>query len=187
MGIRFSSSCVFISYCIFILILFVADVYNMWKLFDRKKCDQASDLWQQIELVSELESDLQDTLYWGRKWFVDFNAEKTQLVLFGWSNNTGAIDVKVDGFVFEETSYFKMLGLTFSSKLDWGCYIISIVKTASKKIAALICFMKFFFFLRLLCISTSLSYIHVWNTVVMSRLALLLICYMELLEKLQKW
>ena len=117
----------------------------MWKLFDRKKCDQASDLWQQIELVSELESDLQDTLYWGRKWFVDFNAEKTQLVLFGWSNNTGAIDVKVDGFVFEETSYFKMLGLTFSSKLDWGCYIISIVKTASKKIAALICFMKFFF------------------------------------------
>ena len=25
------------------------------------KCDQASDLWQQVELVSELESDLQDT------------------------------------------------------------------------------------------------------------------------------
>ena len=24
------------------------------------KCDQASDLWQQLELVSELESDLQD-------------------------------------------------------------------------------------------------------------------------------
>ena len=25
------------------------------------KCDQASDLWQQLELASELESDLQDT------------------------------------------------------------------------------------------------------------------------------
>ena len=25
------------------------------------KCDQASDLWQQQELASELESDLQDT------------------------------------------------------------------------------------------------------------------------------
>ena len=25
------------------------------------KCDQASDLWQQFELASELESDLQDT------------------------------------------------------------------------------------------------------------------------------
>ena len=33
--------------------------------------------------------------------------------------------------------------LTFSSKLDWGSYIISIGKTASKKIGALICSMKF--------------------------------------------
>ena len=36
-----------------------------------------------------------------------------------------------------------MLGLTFSSKLDWGSYIISIAKTASKKIGALIHSMKF--------------------------------------------
>ena len=26
------------------------------------KCDQASDLWQQLELASEFESDLQDTV-----------------------------------------------------------------------------------------------------------------------------
>ena len=36
-----------------------------------------------------------------------------------------------------------MLGLTFSSKLDLGSYIISITKTASKEIGALICSMKF--------------------------------------------
>ena len=36
-----------------------------------------------------------------------------------------------------------MLGLTFSSKLDWGSYIISITKTASKKIGALICSIRF--------------------------------------------
>ena len=36
-----------------------------------------------------------------------------------------------------------MLGLTFSSKLDWGSYIISIAKTASKKIGALIRSTKF--------------------------------------------
>ena len=36
-----------------------------------------------------------------------------------------------------------MLGLTLSSKLDWGPYIIAIAKTASKKIAALICSVKF--------------------------------------------
>ena len=31
-----------------------------------------------------------------------------------------------------------MLGLTFSSKLDWGFYIVSIAKIVSKKIGALI-------------------------------------------------
>ena len=30
------------------------------------KFDQASDLWQQLELASELESDLLDTVDWGR-------------------------------------------------------------------------------------------------------------------------
>ena len=43
------------------------------------KCDRASDLWEQLELASELVSDLRDTVDWGRKWFVDFNAGKTQL------------------------------------------------------------------------------------------------------------
>ena len=28
------------------------------------KCDQASNLWQQLELACELESDLQDTVAW---------------------------------------------------------------------------------------------------------------------------
>ena len=36
-----------------------------------------------------------------------------------------------------------MLGLTFSFKLDWGSYIISIAKTVSKKIGALIRSTKF--------------------------------------------
>ena len=84
------------------------------------KCDQAFDLCQQLELASELESDLQDTVDWGRSWLVYFNAGKTQLVLFDWSNNTDAIDVKMDGPVPEGKSYFKMLGLTFSSEMDWG-------------------------------------------------------------------
>ena len=52
---------------------------------------------------------------WGKKWVVDFNAGKTQLVSFDWSNNNGSTDGKMDGCVFEEKSSFKMLGLTFSS------------------------------------------------------------------------
>ena len=107
------------------------------------KCNQTSDLWQQLELASEFESDPWDTVDLGRKWLVDFNNGKTQLVSFDRSSNTGAIDVKMDGSLLEEKSSFKMLGLTFSSKLDWGSYIISIAKTASKKIGALIHSMKF--------------------------------------------
>ena len=107
------------------------------------KCDQASNLWQQLELASELESDLRDTVDWGKKWLVDFSAGKTQLVSFDQSINNGFIDMEMDGSVLEEKSTFKMLSLTFSSTLDWGSYIISITKTASKKIGALIPSMKF--------------------------------------------
>ena len=106
-------------------------------------CDQASDLWRQLELASELESHLWGTVDWGGKWLVDFNAGKTQMVLFDRSNKNGSLDVKMDGSVLEEKSSFKMLRLTFSSKLDWGSYIISIAKTASKKVGALIHSMKF--------------------------------------------
>ena len=106
------------------------------------KCNQTSDLWQQLELASELESDLLDTVEWGRKWLVDFNAGKTQLVLFDRSKNTGAIDVKMDGSILEEKTSFKMLGLTFSSK--WiRAHTLSLAKTASKRIGALIHSMKF--------------------------------------------
>ena len=107
------------------------------------KCNQASDLWQQLELASELESDLRDTVDWGKKWLVDFNAGKTQLVSFDGSNNNGSIDMKMDGSILEQKSSFKMLVLTFSSKLDWGSHNISVAKTASKKIGALIHSMKF--------------------------------------------
>ena len=53
-------------------------------------------------MASELESVLQDTR--GSKWLVDLNAGKTQLVLFNGSNNTGGIDVNMDGSVLEEKS-----------------------------------------------------------------------------------
>ena len=65
------------------------------------KCDQASDVWQQLELASELESDLQNIVNWGRRWLVDFSAGKTHLVLLDKSNSTSAIDVEMDRSVFE--------------------------------------------------------------------------------------
>ena len=115
---------------------------------------------------------------------MDLIAGKTQLVLFDRSNNTGSLDVKMDGSVLEEKSSFKILGLTFSSKLDWGSYIISIAKTASKKIGALIRSMKFLspevaLYLYKSTIRSCMEYCcHVWAGAPS--------CYLELLDKLQK-
>ena len=121
---------------------------------------------------------------WGRKWLVDFSAGKTQLVLFDWCKNSGAIEVKMDGSVLEEKKSFKMLGLTFSSKLDWNSYIASIVKTASKKIGALSCSMKFLspevaLYLYKSTIWPCMEYCcHFWAGAPS--------CYLELLDKQQK-
>ena len=97
------------------------------------KCDQASDLWQQFEMASELESDLPDTVDWGKKWLFDFNAGKTQLLSFDLSHNNGSIDVKMDGSVIEEKSSFKMLWLAFSSKLDWVLTLSLLLKLPPRK------------------------------------------------------
>ena len=121
---------------------------------------------------------------WSKKRLVDFDAGKTQLVSFDWSNNNGSIDVKMNGSGIEEKSFFKMLGLTLSSKFDWCSYIICIAKTASKKIEALICSMKFLsaevaFFVYKSTICPCMEYCcHVWAGAPS--------CYLELLDKLQK-
>ena len=90
----------------------------------------------------------------------------------------------MDRSVLEEKSSFKMLGLTFSSKLDWGSYIISIAKTASKKIGALIRFMKF------LSPEVALylyeSTIRPWMECCCHIWACAPSCYLKLLDKLQK-
>ena len=107
-----------------------------------------------------------------------------KLYLVDRSNNNGSIDVKMGGSILEEKSSFKMLGLIFSSKLDWGSYIISIAKTASKKIGALIRSMKFLspevaLYLYKSTIRPCMEYCcHVWAGAPS--------CYLDLLDKLQK-
>ena len=51
----------------------------------------------------------------------------------------------VDGSLLEEKSSFKMLELSFSSKLDWSSYIVSIAKTDFKEIGGRDWFWEVFF------------------------------------------
>ena len=90
----------------------------------------------------------------------------------------------MDESILEEKSPFKMLGLNFSSKLDWGSYMISIAKTASKKIGTLIRSMKFFspevaLYLYKFTIHPNMECCcHVWAGASS--------CYVELIDKPQK-
>ena len=82
------------------------------------KFNQASYLWQQLELASELESDLRGSVNDAVNDLLISMLEKLLLVLFEQPNNTGAIDVKMDGSARKEKSSFNMLALTFSFKFD---------------------------------------------------------------------
>ena len=86
----------------FLMLLSVVLLSMLTILLSTLKYDQVLGMLQHLELASELESDVRDTVKWGRKWIFDFNTEKTQLVLFDQSNNTGAIDLKMDGSFLEE-------------------------------------------------------------------------------------
>ena len=71
-----------------------------------------------------------------------------------------------------------MLGLTFFCKLDWGSYI----KIGSKKIDALFHFMKF--------LSPEVA-LYLYKSTIWSCMEYIWAgapsCYLELLDKLQKW
>ena len=93
--------------------------------------------------------------------------------------------MKIDGSVLEEKSSCKILGLTFSSKVDCGSYIISIAKSTSKKIGALMFYMKFLspevaLYLYKSTVQSCMEeyFCHVWADAPS--------CYLELLDKLQE-
>ena len=90
----------------------------------------------------------------------------------------------MDEPVLEEKTSSTMLGLTFSSELDWESYIIPIAKIASKKTGALVYSMKFLspdaaLYLCKSTIHPCMEYCcRIWAGVPS--------CYLELLDKLQK-
>ena len=55
-----------------------------------------------------------------KKWLVDFSAAKTQVVSFDRSNSNNSIDMKMDGSVPEEKSYFNMLGVDRLFEIELG-------------------------------------------------------------------
>ena len=81
------------------------------------KCNRAY-LWKHLELASEVESDLRDTVEFAWKWVVDVSAGKSQLVFLDGSNNCGAIDVKIVILSVLKNNFLKWLCSMFI-RTDW--------------------------------------------------------------------
>ena len=109
---------------------------------------------------------------WGRKWLVDFNARKTQIVLCDQSKSSGAIDVKMDRSVPEEKSFFQTVGISLSSKLDEALILSLLLKLPSIKLEPWFLLWELLL-LRLLFVSINLPYNLAWNTANMPGLVLL--------------
>ena len=134
-----------------------------------------------VRLGSEIESELWDDVNSDRQCIVTFNAGKTYLVSYYRWNNFMATDIKIDASVLDEKSLFKMLGLTFCSKLNLSSHIVLITSTASMMIGASTHSTKFLSS-EIVVFSINLPFDPVWNTVNMSMLVLLittLICWVS--------
>ena len=98
---------------------------------------------------------------------------------FHLTGHTGAIDVKMDGSVLEGKSSFKMLGLSFSSKLDRALKLSLLLKVLPRK-----CSMQFISPEVVLCLykCTTRPCMECCCHVYANASG----CYLKLLDKLQK-
>ena len=120
-------------------------------------------------MAFELETNLRDTVNWLRKWLVDFNAGKTQLVLSDPYYTTDAIDVKIAGLLLRKNYLLRCWG--WVSLLNWiGALTLSLLLKLLQRKLELWFVLWSFFLVQLLFISIHLPYCYAWNTVVTSGL-----------------
>ena len=129
------------------------------------KCDQASDLWWQLELASERDSDFWDNVDRDRKWLVDLNAGNFKLfhltnlitlVLLMW---------KWMGLFLRKNHLLTCWG--WLSLLNWiGALTLSLLLTVPPIKLEPWFVLWSFFLLRIFCISINLLSMeyccHVW-------------------------
>ena len=76
----------------------------------------------------------------------------------------------MDESVLEKKSSSKIPGASFSSKLDWESFIMSIVKSASKSNGFLTCSMKFLSPELVQCLRLSAYYNEIFNSAILFKI-----------------
>ena len=121
----------------FLMMLSVVLLSMLMILLSTLKCDQSSDLWQQLELAFVNLNLTYETLW---KWdtgagsgFLKLKARKTELVSFYQSNNFGAIDVKVY-VCFRQKIIFWDAGVDFLFWIGLGLTLSLFIKVPPRKL-----------------------------------------------------
>ena len=126
------------------------------------KCDQASDLWQQLVLASELGPNLGDTVDCDKKYLLDFNAGKGLLVRFTDIITLVILIWKWMGLFLRKNYLLRWWG--WISLLNWITVLtLSLLpKLPPRKLE-----LDFFYDVSFSW-GCSVPYVHAWNTAVMS-------------------
>ena len=91
-----------------------------------------------LNLATDLSSDLNRTVQWGKEWLVSFNTSKTKLVSFNHQRNAPDFPlIHMDGSSLSEAPCFdRLLGLEFTPDLRWNTYIRSVAKATGKMVGS---------------------------------------------------
>ena len=95
--------------------------------------------------MAHLNSDLAHISNWGKSNLVKFNSSKTQFMHITMRRNTpAAYPLQFDSTQLTPSSSLNILGVSFSPDLSWKDHIISLAKSASKKLGVLSRLQTFF-------------------------------------------
>ena len=121
------------------------------------KCDWASDMWQQLELSSELETHPRD---WGRKWSVDFNAGKNNWFCFTSLITQVLLMWKCIGLFLRKNHLLRCWGWLYLLNSIGALTLSLLLKLSLRMLEPWV----------VICVSINLLYTYGWNTVVTSGL-----------------
>ena len=91
-----------------------------------------------VKAASDLSSDLEQIVQWGKDWFVTFNASKTKLVTFHHKKNDPSFNpVHMDSSFLEEAPCLeRLLGLKLTPDLKWNSYIQSVAMETGRMVGS---------------------------------------------------
>lgn len=102
---------------------------------DTSNSHTSNDLTQ---IQHENNDDLKRIIEWAKSWLVDFNPQKTKIMIFGSRHfNNSSISFNFDGQTIYPTNEHVHLGITFSDDAKWSKHVDYIVSRVSKQISVL--------------------------------------------------